>query len=184
MAKRALLKERIDDLVVKRRKLDNELTEAQSALDDLDHETKCARAVSVPWPVFETAATHSRSAWQEVEVTDVYEQHRECANCDTCWYSGNMDRLQGLELFKIDTLDARFSLTLCDLCLGDREEFLNDNAPIQVKLGAPNAFSVYTKKRDAYMVDVDPDAYEPAIAAYLRKAAAGEDVSEIALTRQ
>lgn len=188
MSKRKALTEALDSLRIKRRKLeesmatlDAKITKAKQGLAKLDAKDKEARALTVDWRVFHEAAGHSLTAWKEIAVTDPYHQCDDCANRDTCWYSGNMDRLDGLQLFTLETVDDSYSLTLCDLCLPERHEHMTKNPPVDVR-NAPDFKRAY-KELSEYELAVDPKDYEPVIAAYLRDADAGKDVSKVSVMK-
>jgi hypothetical protein len=52
--------------------------------------------------------------WEEFDVKEVYADFERCAfHADDCWYQGNMDRLDGLGLYRLRGYD---SLLLCDAC--------------------------------------------------------------------
>ena len=70
--------------------------------------------------------------WKAIAVTDVYHQYKDCLfSADTCWYPGNMDRLDGLQLFKLKGTD----LVMCDVCMGNGK--LGADAVYQALQGEP-----------------------------------------------
>lgn len=130
------------------------IDEIKGELKDIEDDAAEERAVRVPWSVFVKAATKSGSAWVEIPVDDVYAQYKDCDLSETCWYSGNMDRLNGLALYQLNTLCGK-SWTLCDICYNHCDRVFDD-------------YSSYENGREI-MVKVDPLQYEPALRAALTK---------------
>lgn len=165
--------------------LKSRMGSVKAEIEDFELEEKDARAVTVSWRVFEIAAEHSRKAWIEHNVgDDVYHAHRECGTSDTCWYAGNMDRLD--ELVAIYTLEplhgVTAEMTLCDKCIEharERERVIEDACPVRRPFGRPAPH--YEEQMAALRVRVDPDDYEPDIAAFLRRSAAGQDTEDMNL---
>jgi len=159
---RSELEEQIQVLSNKRRALDKqvvrvdkEIDDAVGELDALNREEVDARAVEIPWDVFCTGAVSSKRAWEEVRFgADVYHAYKDCDAPDTCWYRGNMDRLDGLILYSLATLDG-VQVTLCDLC----------------RLDSRTVDRALERCRHGEEVRVDPDAYEPEIRAVFLNAA-------------
>jgi hypothetical protein len=137
-----------------------QIDDCKGALKDIEEEEAEERAVRVPWSVFVKAATKSETAWEEITVDDVYAQYRDCDLSETCWYSGNMDRLNGLSLYQLNTLCGK-SWTLCDLCLGN----------------CGHVFDDYSSYEDGceIMIKLDPLQYEPHLRAELTKHRCCED---------
>ena len=161
--KREEIETRLSVLANKRQALEKllarvraDISKEEAALEDVAYDEALARSVVIPWNVFYRGAVHTSKAWEEEDVgDDAYHNADRCANTDTCWYQGNLDRVDGLCLFTLSTLDG-FEVTLCDVCLenGHAAKLL-DKCPVK----APTT------------VRVDPDAYEPEIAERFRAAA-------------
>lgn len=167
---RRFIESHLEALCRKKARLDEEVARLkrqirldQDELNVLDEDETVAREITVPSHVFERAAMKSRSAWKPYDFgDDVYQGHRLCQQPDTCWYRRNTDRLDGLGLYHLCTLDGD-EWIYCDMCVRDDPEI---DVSSQRRHG---------RSKDSLVVRVDPDEYEVDIAEYLRKAAQGDD---------
>lgn len=126
-------------------------------LEDLDYEEAMARSLRVPWTAFSRAVRHTREAWVAVEIQDPYDERDECMGGD-CWYRNNLDRLDGLQLYELATLQGP-DLKLCDMCVSNGRDEIVDSERLERRYGG--------------FVRLDPNDYEDEIAAYLTKVANG-----------
>ena len=179
---RATVETEVATLAEKRARL---LTEAEAVLREIEsarvelHGMKKDSYIRVPWAAFEGAASLSRDAWAEIDVEDVYEQHNDCANVDTCWYRGNMDRLAGLTLYRITC--GNYVATVCDQCFEERHRYLEGEIDRALLGGATRRSRDYGRALAGLTIAVDPSDFEPALATYLRSAADGADLDELEL---
>jgi hypothetical protein len=125
------IRQEIASLKRKRIDLKNEIRDAKRRL---------AKAVRVPAVVrgvthalYAWLAVNDMSAWRSVEI-EAGQEYAHCNDCDAddCWYTGNLDRLGGLDLFSMGSLcGSGYEATVCDVCIAnDRVESIYQNAKL------------------------------------------------------
>lgn len=100
------------------------------------------RFIDVSWKTFYNVVVENFHAWKEIEVNDPYESRNDCS-VQECWYKGNLDRLNGLELYVLEDFPENI---VCDVCM-------NNNFQCEV-------FSSYS---DDDTVDINLKYYSEAI---------------------
>lgn len=85
----------------------------RAAEEDVELETVEERAITITWKHF-CDLLRAGKGLKERKITDVYREHRDCMD-DDCWYRGNMDRLDELKLYDMETLDD-LTMTMCNVC--------------------------------------------------------------------
>lgn len=179
----------------KKARLNTDLTAVQSRIGLIKTEIQnraCeeqeAQCVSVSWTIFMQVAERSRKAWTKVEVNGVSSEHHYCRSPD-CWYKRHhktgIDALHPhMVLYTLEgPIEPLFQdITLCDRCFKmstPRERVrLRQIACLDRYVHIPEETSY---EKDKIRVHIDPEDYEPDLAEYLRRSAAGEDTMDMEL---
>jgi hypothetical protein len=142
-------------------------------LDNLNLAEAQARGITVSWSAFTDGAGKSKKAWKKVAIYDSFLQYDTCINENTCWYRGNPDRMGGLELRVIKTLDdPDREWFVCDMCYNDRGEFLSDYDDYMHR-------ERRLKKGQRVMVTIDPQDWEPDVLQQIRDWMKEEDEDDV-----
>lgn len=65
---------------------------------------------------------YNREEWIESfqkSDEDIVEYSEHCCNIDTCWYRGNLDRLEGVVIYR---LKGTKNLFICDTCIDNNKK--------------------------------------------------------------
>jgi hypothetical protein len=158
------LKTRRTHLVFDLRALQARIDDVAARLAGDAYFEQVEHGVPVPRTALVKANAHSRKAWRKRRVRDVYVEYRECETRDACWYAQNLGRLDELKaLYEVGPEWDDAEATLCDRCVADpalRKRAVDANAPL------------YPEKQTTRMIP--EQHYEPDIAEYLRRCAAGD----------
>jgi hypothetical protein len=120
-----------------------------------------SRAINVTWGSLFKAAITSISAWEEVPIVDAPLQVQYCMGKSACWYATYTIHVDGLELFKLPTLNDDASWIYCERCFIKRALLMYER-----EQSAPNPQRLYR---------IDPGTYEASIEEKLRKEAVVEE---------